>query len=260
MIIDQQRIEGLTSQFGFACQYHDRTASTNDDVINWYRQHGSKVVVFAETQSAGRGRRGREWVSPYASNIYCSIGIELSINDRQLALLSLYTGLNLCRSLHQIGYPQVRLKWPNDLLIDRKKLGGILVEVKPLDDGRRLLVIGFGINVLMSEEELAEIGQPSASLAQYDAANPDRTKTLEQLLESLLPALNRYSDNQLSEIVREFALQDAYAGELVEVTVEEVQHRGVNHGINELGQLCLQTDEGMMYYSVGELSLRLSQP
>ncbi len=259
MLLDPDRIAALARQHEFDCQYLERTDSTNDDAVDWFRQQGSNVVVIAETQSAGRGRRGREWVSPYARNLYCSVAIELSISERQLALLSLYTGLNLCRSLHQMGYQPVRLKWPNDLVIERRKLGGILVEVKPLAGGKRLLVIGFGINVLMSEEELADIGQPSASLAQFDASQPDRSLLLERLLDSLLPALNRYPDNQLSEIDREFALQDAYAGELVEVSLEDRLIRGVNHGINELGQLCLQTDEGMEFFPVGELSLRPSQ-
>lgn len=260
MLIEQAKIAALAAEYQFACQYHERTNSTNDDAFTWFSQHGSNVVVLAETQAAGRGRRGREWVSPYARNIYCSIGIKLAISDRQLALLSLFTGLKLCRSLHQAGYQQVRLKWPNDLLIGRSKLGGVLVEVKPLDEKRHLVVIGFGINVLMSEEELADIGQPSASLLQIDAGNPDRTKILVQLLGALLPALNRYPQNQLSEITREFQLQDAYAGELVEISLEDGQTRGINHGINALGQLCLQTDEGMQFYSVGELSLRLAQP
>lgn len=260
MLLEQDSLQALATEHGFACQYHDSTASTNDDAFAWCQQHAGNVVVLAETQSAGRGRRGREWLSPYASNLYCSIGIELEINDRQLALLSLFTGIKLCRALHQLGYQQVGLKWPNDLLIERRKLGGILVELKPLQDKKRLVVIGFGLNVLMSEEELAEIGQPSISLSQIDSGIPDRSRILQRLLHELLPALNRYAENQLTEITREFALQDIYAGELIEVTTENEQRRGINHGINELGQLCLQTDEGMEYYSAGEISLRASQP
>lgn len=249
----------LAGQYEFACQYHDRTESTNDDAFAWYRQHRNNVVVLTETQTAGRGRQGREWFSPYARNLYCSIGIELAVKERHLGLLSLYSGLNLCHSLHQLGYPAVRLKWPNDLLVNRNKLGGILVEVKPLGEKRHLAVIGFGINVLMTEEELAEIAQPSASLVQVDAAIPDRNKLLQQLLTSLLPALNNYAANHLDDLGEQFAAVDAFAGELVEITSANGQVRGLNHGINDQGQLRLQTDQGMETFSSGEISMRAGQ-
>ena len=117
---------------GLDWHYLHNTASTNADVLEYHDLHQREVVAFSEAQSAGRGRRGRQWLSPFARNIYCTIGIAKDIPANRQGLLSIVTGLALCRALQQSADAEISLKWPNDVLCDGRKLGGILIESRPL--------------------------------------------------------------------------------------------------------------------------------
>jgi len=117
-------------------------------------------VVSADRQRAGRGRRGRRWLSDRPDNIYCSIGLVLEITPEALGLLPLLTGVCLAEALQRQGF-QPRLKWPNDLLIGGRKLGGILIENRALGSDRHALTVGFGLNRRLDPEQLRTIGQPA---------------------------------------------------------------------------------------------------
>jgi BirA family biotin operon repressor/biotin-[acetyl-CoA-carboxylase] ligase len=125
--INEAMVRQVAERHGFDWHYRHDTGSTNADVMHYQQQHQREVVAVSESQSAGRGRRGREWLSPFARNIYCTIGITKEIPASSQGLLSMVTGLALCRALEQTAAAMVSLKWPNDLLFEGRKLGGILI-------------------------------------------------------------------------------------------------------------------------------------
>ncbi len=254
--INETAVRQVVEQHGFAWYYRHNTESTNADVLRYQQQHQREVVAVSEAQSAGRGRRGRQWLSPFAGNIYCTIGITKEIPASSQGLLSIVTGLALCRSLQQTANTPVGLKWPNDLLFDGRKLGGILIESRPLGEANFYFAIGFGLNVFMSDEELAEIPQPATSLARVAADEVDRTQVLMTSIDMVIRSIREFDHGAAPELISEFARFDALHDRPIEVIAGDSRVKGVNRGITSTGQLQLETEQGIEIHSAAEISLR----
>jgi BirA family biotin operon repressor/biotin-[acetyl-CoA-carboxylase] ligase len=246
----------VVERHGFDWHYRHNTESTNADVLHYQQQYQREVVAVSESQSAGRGRRGRQWLSPYARNIYCTIGITKEIPASRQGLLSIVTGLALCRALEQTAVAMVGLKWPNDLLFEGRKLGGILIESRPLDETCFYFAIGFGLNVFMTATELAEIPQPATSLAQIAVAEVDRTQVLTASIDMVIRSIREFDHNAVQELIAEFALFDVFHDRPIDVIAGDSRIRGINRGITPAGQLQLETEQGMELHSAAEISLR----
>jgi len=244
--INQALIQPTLDALGFDWHYRAETGSTNADALQHHLHHGREVVAFAESQTAGRGRRGRQWLSPFARNIYCTVGINRRIRAANQGLLSIVTGVALCGALRAQTGLAVRLKWPNDLLLDSRKLGGILIESRVLGDERFFFAIGFGLNLFMSAEELACLDRPATSLSQTSA----------QELEAVITANRSFEIDGVSALINDFADLDAYHETAVEVICGEQRITGINRGIDETGQLRLETNRGIKLFSAAEISLR----
>ena len=236
--------------------YSLETGSTNVDVLDHYNEFRREVVAFSETQNAGRGRRGRQWHSPFASNIYCTVGIFKALPANRQGLLSIVTGLALCHALRQSADASVSLKWPNDLLFDGRKLGGILIESRPHDAEQFFFAIGFGLNVFMQAPELAEIEQPAVSLDQVSERVLDRTELLSAAIDGVVRAVRAFDPEDVDPVITEFQAFDAFYGQEVEVTSTNASVRGINRGIAPDGQLRLETEAGEALHSCAEISLR----
>jgi len=254
--INEAEVRQTVERHGLDWHYQHNTESTNADVLRYQQQHQREVVAVSEAQSAGRGRRGRQWLSPFARNIYCTIGITKEIPASSQGLLSIVTGLALCRALQHSTATMVGLKWPNDLLFDGRKLGGILIESRPLDEACIYFAIGFGLNVFMSDAELAEIPQPATSLAQAAAAGVDRTRVLMASIDMVIQAVREFEPNAVPALIAEFAQFDVYHDHLIEVIAGDSRSRGINRGITSNGQLQLETAQGIEIHSAAEISLR----
>ena len=254
--IDAPALAQRVARHGLDWRYSDETGSTNADVLAHYAEHGREVIAFSEKQSRGRGRRGREWHSPHASNIYCSIGLLKTLPTGRQGLLSIVAGLALCRALRQCTAAPVRLKWPNDLLLDGRKLGGVLIESRAHADGRHFFAIGFGVNVYMQPRELDAIAQPATSLAQALAAPPDRGALLCAAIDHVVEAIRAFDAADTTSLAAEFDRFDAFSGEAVEVISAGRRVRGRNRGIAADGQLRLETENGIDLYPAAEISLR----
>ncbi|MBV8062746.1 MAG: biotin--[acetyl-CoA-carboxylase] ligase [Nevskia sp.] len=152
-----------------------RTDSTNQRLLEADAAQDPQVL-FAELQTAGRGRRGRQWRSPFGANLYLSLAWSFPAWPPQLSALSLAVGVACARALRRAGLRAVRLKWPNDLRVGEAKLGGILIEQRGEAGGACRVVIGVGLNVAMSRAQAGELGQPwtsvQAVLASGSAENP----------------------------------------------------------------------------------------
>jgi len=234
------------------------TASTNRVCQQRLEQDGGGErlwVICADRQTAGRGRRGRVWHSRRDDNLYCSIGLVRQLPAQILGLLPLLTGVVLAERLRALGFDRLGLKWPNDLLADGRKLGGVLIENRPLGGGRHALTIGFGINLRLDEQDRECIGQPAGCLSDLGVV-PPRQQLLNELLERLLSELAGFGAGHSDALLRRFAALDVHAGRTVRLVDGERQWRGRCLGVDEQGRLRVEIDGRERCFSAAEISLR----
>lgn len=241
----------------FPLLYKEVTDSTNVDVLNHYQAHQQQSIAICEMQTAGKGRRGRQWVSPRAQNIYCTIGIEKSLPPEQLGLVSILSGIALCQALSASGIANIKLKWPNDLYFEMQKLGGILIESRPVADGAYFFAIGFGINVHMTQVQLDKIPQAATSLDLISRNRVNRQQVLLAAIEAVIEKVRNFDEARATNLSKEFAQIDAFYGRSIRVISSDSEVLGRNAGINQNGQLILETEAGPQIFSAAEISLRV---
>lgn len=213
-------------------------------------------VWLAERQSAGRGRRGRAWTSPLAAHVYLSVSRRFDGGIAALQGLSLAVGVAAAEALQALGYRGIGLKWPNDLLAEGGKLGGILVEVGGDAAGPLRVVVGLGLNVAMPADAARDIDQPWCDLARLSATPPDREAVCVALLDALLPMLARFERDGLAPSLEAWARHDLLAGRAVRITEGERVYEGIAAGIDADGALRLRGPDGERRCHAGEASLR----
>ena len=211
---------------------------------------------LAERQTAGRGRRGRRWASPLAAHVYLSLSRRFEGGLPALQGLSLAVGVAAAEALHALGYAGVRLKWPNDLMADGRKLGGILVEIGGEAGGPMRAVVGLGLNVAMPASAAREIDQPWCDLASLSDAPPSRQAVCVALLDALLPMLPRFEREGLAPFLAGWARHDLLAGRPVTLQLGDRRIEGVALGVAADGALRLRDANGEHAYHAGEASLR----
>ncbi len=217
---------------------------------------GRGLVVSAEQQSAGRGRRGRQWFSPFARNVYLSLGWQFSQGAAALEGLSLAVGVGAVRALASLGVTGLQLKWPNDILSDGAKLGGILLEMAGDAAGTCQVVVGIGINVAMPQDVGGHIDQAWTDLARVGGAEVGRNALLAALLNELLPLLARFETSGFAPWRDAWMALDAYANQPVVISSADQRMAGIARGVDARGALQLETTLGMQTLFGGELSLR----
>ncbi|KFN51984.1 hypothetical protein N790_13200, partial [Arenimonas malthae CC-JY-1] len=211
---------------------------------------------LAERQTAGRGRRGRAWASPLAAHVYLSLSRRFDGGIAALQGLSLAVGVAAVQALHGLGYRDVGLKWPNDLMVGSRKLGGILVELRGDAAGPLHVVVGLGLNVAMPPSAAETIDQPWCDLAGLSPRPPSRQAVATALLDALLPMLARFEREGLAPWREAWARHDLLAGKAVRVQEGPRVVEGVALGLAEDGALRLRTASGEHLCHAGEASLR----
>jgi BirA family biotin operon repressor/biotin-[acetyl-CoA-carboxylase] ligase len=219
------------------------------------QQHAA--AILAEFQSAGRGRRGRQWHSPHGRNLYLSLGWKFEKPLAELGCLPLVLALSAAQALVRAGLKGHRVKWPNDLLLDGRKLCGCLVEVKGDAKGPCHAVLGVGINVFMPESEAAnEIDQPWTDLqSQLPACSRNNLATL--LLEELIKQLLLFAEQGFTPFRDRWAQMDGLNGRLVNVHAGNSSLQGTARGIDNQGALLLDTGKEVLSLHVGEVSVKI---
>ena len=253
--IDQEVVRPAVEGLGLDWHYRESTESTNSDALEYFRQHRRGLVAFAEAQRAGRGRRGRQWVSPHAQNIYCTVGLVKSMPAAQQGLLSIVTGLALCRALISSCGVNPRLKWPNDLLVDGAKLGGILIETRPQLRDEFFFAIGFGLNVYLGESEREAIEQSVTSLHLLADEAPDRSGILAAAIGEVADSIRAFNVEAVGRLADEFSRFDAFHDQSVELIAGDSRIAGINRGIDHSGALRLETARGIEAHAGAEISL-----
>jgi BirA family biotin operon repressor/biotin-[acetyl-CoA-carboxylase] ligase len=236
----------------------DTIDSTNAELMRRAERGGAPgLVCTAEQQTAGRGRRGRQWVSPYAGNLYLSVLWEFSEGAAALEGLSLAVGVAVARALQGCGVAGIRLKWPNDVLYDGAKLGGILLEMQGDVAGPCRVVIGIGLNVAMPAAAAGNIEQAWTDIATVTGGRqPRRSHLLAAVLNELLPLLADFEQRGFASWREQWLALDAFADKRVTLRTGSTPVGGIARGVDERGALLFETDAGVQAVHGGEISLR----
>ena len=224
------------------------------DLAKYGAQSGH--ACLAEIQTAGRGRRGRTWISPFGGNVYLSQMWRFQAGPAVLGGLSLATAVAVARALSKIGVAGFALKWPNDIVADGKKLAGILLEISGEAAGPATVVCGIGINVLLNNESARDIDQPWTDLHHLMGAVPSRNRLVGVLLSELINMYMEYEANGLEPFLPEWQQLDAYYGKPIELSTHENSIRGIARGVNPQGQLKMEVGGALRTFYSGEISLR----
>lgn len=218
---------------------------------------GAAGACLAECQTAGRGRRGRVWVSPFGANLYLSVAWHLQDLPPNVGALSLVAGLATADALENCGYAGVGVKWPNDLVHEGRKLGGVLVDLHGQPGGACRLVIGVGINVAMPASAGATIDQPWVDLqAICPVESGLRNRLGGGLIGGLLAAVEQFMAHGLDPFLRSWSRRDAVAGREVELRMPDKSLVGTALGVDDQGALRLRTGGEIRRCFSDEVSLR----
>ena len=254
-LLEAEKIASLAVEVPWPALIHDEIDSTNAEALRLIATgRSAPFLVLAERQSAGRGRRGRAWSSPFAQNLYYSLVMRVEGGMRQLEGLSLVVGLAVRQTLLGLGLVSAGLKWPNDVLVDSRKVAGILLELvgDPADVCH--VVLGIGINVNMQD---ADIDQAWTSLSLETGQLVDRNRLAAGLGDNLRRYLARHQREGFSALQKEWESAHLWQGRAVSLIAGSTCIEGVVLGVDHQGALRLKVGGVEKSFSGGELSLRL---
>lgn len=257
-LLDAAKIRSLQFSGCPEILVHHITDSTNAQILNLiqtgkFLQPGQ--VFVAEAQTAGRGRRGRQWFSPFGSSLYFSCYWRLEQGISAAMGLSLVVACVLAGLIQQDYRVPVQVKWPNDLYIRGAKTAGILVEVAGQADGVCELVIGIGLNICLPQLANKNINQPFTDLQSHTAVAIDRNALVPRLQQHLISALEQFNSAGFLPFQQRFNKYDIYAGKAVKL-IGSKEICGICRGVDQQGALLLDTATGLQSFYGGELSLR----
>ena len=234
--------------------------STNTALLNRSVPDTGVNILLAEHQVGGRGRRGRRWASPIATNIYASVSCVLSGGHDRLVGLSIAVGVAVAEALKQM-LPAVAtmLKWPNDVVVADKKLGGILIEGKRYTSNQVYAVVGIGINTHLPPYLAADIEQPWIDLETLTGRIIDRNQTIGGILNTLIPAFQTYEIHGILPFLHRFEPFDSLRGRDINLKLvgDGTSQCVIANGIAEDGGLRFKVGGFERVVHSGEVSVRV---
>ena len=233
-----------------------------DSTNQWLLDHIAKLKngqsCISECQLAGRGRRGRRWISPFASHLYFSFYWRFDSGIDKVSGLSLLVGIAVVNTLEKLGIHGASLKWPNDIYYQGKKLAGILIELNAQATAACHCVIGIGINVRMPMQQGKLIDQPWIDLNQISCEKIDRNLLSATLINELHVLLAQYEKSGLQPYLARWFELDCFLDKKVNLHIADQIKEGICRGIDQKGALLLEYDGKIEHHIGGEVSLRLS--
>jgi len=240
-------------------EVHEELDSTSDRLLAVKDLPAGRFdACLAEFQRAGRGRRGRRWLAPFASGLCLSVNWTFRDAPAALGALSLAAGVAVMRALHRLGFHGLALKWPNDIVHGGKKLGGILIDLRGEAAGPAYVVVGVGINLRLPaavKEALAAEGLEASDLAEIGSL-PGRSLAVSALINELALALEEFGARGMSAFADEWRGADALANRPVRVLQGERTLEGLARGVDADGALLLDAGDGRQRILSGEVSVR----
>jgi BirA family transcriptional regulator, biotin operon repressor / biotin---[acetyl-CoA-carboxylase] ligase len=223
--------------------------------------NGFSEVMLAEYQTAGRGRRGRAWLAPPGGAVCLSLSWTFRDVPADLSALGLVIGVCELRALRELGVAEAKLKWPNDVLVDERKLGGILIELRAESGGPACVVIGIGLNIALGAPllaKIAETGIAATDLVTAGLAASSRNTVAGALVDSCIRGLLEFEREGLRPFMLDWRDADALRGRMVEVRggAGEVQ-QGLARGVDLHGALLVETSQGLKKFVSGDVSVRV---
>lgn len=235
----------------------DAVESTNTVALELSEVSQTNSICLAEYQSAGRGRRGRTWVSPFGANLYLSFAWRYNAGVADLAGLSLAVGVAISEVLTAFGANDVQLKWPNDLYANGKKLGGVLIELQGEPNDEMVVVLGLGINVRMPEAGSIDIDQPWTDLTRIGCSIPSRSVLAAALISAVDEMWAQFVLQGFALFASRWRELDALQGQRVHVELGQEKIFGHASGVADDGAFLLTLDSGeVQRFYGGEVSLR----
>lgn len=229
--------------------------STNQYLLDRMSTLQSGDACIAEYQQAGRGRRGRQWFSPFGANLYMSMYWRLEQGPAAAMGLSLVIGIVMAETLQQLGAQEVRVKWPNDLYLHDRKLAGILVELTGKTGDAAQIVMGAGINLAMRGAAAEQINQGWINLQEAGIAI-NRNDLAAKLINSLRDALPLFERDGLLPFTERWKALDNFINRPVKLLIGDREIHGIARGIDKQGGLLLEQDGEIKSWVGGEISLR----
>lgn len=241
----------------FRVEVVDQTGSTNTDLLTAASDGApGGSVLAAEMQTGGRGRRGRQWVNPLGGSLTFSLLWRFDRGAAGLSGLSLVVGMACAKAVASFGVAGVGVKWPNDLQISGRKLGGILIELQGDALGPSAAVIGIGLNVRLPSVVRDTVGQPATDLASSRVA-VDRNALLAAVLVRLAADIDRFDAGGFAPLEGEFRNWHVLQNRPVRVSLPDGQHvDGIVEGTDPDGALLVRSGEAMRRFHGGEVSVR----
>lgn len=220
--------------------------------------HNRGRACLAEWQRAGRGRRGRRWVSSYGTNLYLSLAWRIAEAGTSLGGLSLAAAIAALQALESCGIHELGLKWPNDIFFRGRKLAGILLDLSGESGGPYEVIIGVGVNLHLPRRAAQEIDQPWTDLSEY-SSDLDRNRLAGLILDRLVCMIDVFLESGLDSFANEWKRFDLISGHRVELHQEsKAMVCGIARGVDANGALLIERDGITNHYHAGEVSVRLS--
>ena len=242
-------------------QILDTIPSTNNWLLDQLSTGlDSGTVCMAEHQTAGRGTKGRQWLSPYGANLYLSLYWNFDCGPMELSGLSLAIAAITSKTLAHAGAKEIKIKWPNDFYTPKGKLGGILIDMVAEMTGPSHAVIGMGLNIDMPAENHADINQTIACLRDTGVANTlNRNQLAARVISAMIEGCIQYSREGFAAFSEDWQSRDMVIGQQVRLTNGNRTVTGKACGVNDMGAIELQTESGQQTFSSGEITLRITR-
>ena len=240
-----------TARIGQNMRYVYETDSTNNEAKR-FSDMADGTLFVAEIQTGGKGRLGRQWVSPAGEGIWMSLLLKPDIIPGEAPEITLIAGLAVCRALKDYG---ALIKWPNDVVIDGRKICGILTEMSAEIERVSYIICGIGINV-NTEEFPDELKETAVSLYTVTGEKHSRAEIIKRVAEEFEPLYDEYLKYRLKNIIPEYKSACVNIGKRVSILYGEKETPGTAVDITENGHLVVDTDEGRVTISSGEVSVR----
>ena len=229
--------------------------STNQYVKDRMAHLQNGFVCIAEAQTQGRGRHGRTWISPYGASLYLSMYWSFAGGYQSISGLSLVMGIAIAKALTQYQVTDVKLKWPNDVYIDHKKIAGVLIEVEGQLGTSCDCVIGIGLNVDLPKSKM-DIDQPWTDLTQATGSPVDRNRLAATLINSLVEHIKIFESSGLAPFVEQWQPLDVYHNKHIKLLMGKTEIEGICKGIDANGAILLETNGMTKAFHGGEISVR----
>jgi BirA family transcriptional regulator, biotin operon repressor / biotin---[acetyl-CoA-carboxylase] ligase len=222
---------------------------------------GQMLVCAAELQTAGRGRRGRSWLAPFGSGICLSVAWQFAESPPEFSALSLAIGVAVVRALRRFGDTQVLLKWPNDLVANHRKLGGVLIDMRGEASGPARVVIGLGLNLRLPATTKLSLAEQHAALTTdlqelLRERTPDRNELIARILDEVSDALRTFALHGFAAFADEWRSFDSLRDRPVRVMSANETIAGVARGVSADGSLILDVGGQLRQFTSGDVSLR----